>query len=104
MAKSIVDLIPVGKANAIERGQLHNLCKVYGIADSDREMRKLMQRAKGSNVILNMQDGSGYFRPGKDDKEELRHYIMQEAQRSITILQNLEMAKNLLSDMEKNRI
>lgn len=104
MAKSIVDLIPVGKANAIERGQLHNLCKVYGIADSDREMRRLIQHAKGSNVIMNMQDGSGYFRPGKDDKEELRHYIMQEAQRSITILQNLKMAKAMLEDLEFDRL
>ena len=100
----ITELIPQGKNNAISRSHLLTLCKEYGIANTDREMRRQIAKAREEFAILNTQTGQGYFRPGKDDKEELRHYIMQEAQRSITILQNLEMAKNLLSDMEKNRI
>lgn len=104
MAKNIAEIIPVGKKNAVSRSYLLTLCKEYGIAKSDREMRRLISRERENSVIICVQDGAGYFRPGHDDKEELRHYIRQEAQRSITILQNLKMAKAMLEDLEVGRI
>lgn len=100
----ISDLIPMGKANAIKREELLYRCKMYGIATNDRAMRKLIEDARKENCILNLQNGSGYFRPTKDDLPELRHYVAQERDRSLTILSNLKMARNLLEDMECNRV
>lgn len=100
----ISDLIPMGKANAIKREELLYRCKMYGLATNDRGMRKLIEDARKESCILNLQNGSGYFRPTKDDLPELRHYVAQERDRSLTILSNLKMARNLLEDMECNRV
>lgn len=100
----ISDLIPMGKRNAIKREELLYRCKMFGLATNDRGMRKLIEDARKENCILNLQNGSGYFRPTKDDLPELRHYIAQEKDRSMAILHNLKMAKNLLEDMEVGRI
>lgn len=101
---NIIELIPEGKANAINRADLLSKCQMYGIATNDRQMRRLIEEARKECAVLNMQDGSGYFRPTKDDLPELRHYILQEKDRSLTILSNLKMAKNMLADMEVGRI
>lgn len=101
---NITDVIPFGKKNAIKREELLYRCKMYGLATNDRGMRKLIEDARKENCILNVSDGRGYFRPTKEDLPELRHYIAQERDRSLTILSNLKMAKNLLEDMECNRI
>lgn len=100
----ISDLIPMGKANAIKREELLYRCKMYGLATNDRGMRKLIEDARKENCILNVSDGRGYFRPTKDDLPELRHYIAQEKDRSMAILHNLKMARNVLEDMEVGRI
>ena len=104
MVTNIVDLIPKGSANAISREDLLNRCIIFGIAFNDRAMRKAIEDARKSVTILNMQDGRGYFLPDKNDHDKLRHYINQEHDRSISILRNLKMANNLLSDYENNRI
>lgn len=100
----ISDLIPMGKANAIKREELLYKCKMLGLATNDRGMRKLIEDARKENCILNMQNGAGYFIPTKDDLPELRHYVEQERDRSLTILSNLKMARNLLEDMEVGRL
>lgn len=101
---NISEIIPIGKENSISRQYLLTLCREYGIAKSDREMRRLIQKERAKSCILNLQDGSGYFRPTKDDLPELRHYVAQEMDRTLTILKNLKMAKNMLADMEVGRI
>ena len=104
MVTNIIDLIPKGSDNAISRESLLDKCILFGIALNDRAMRKAIEDARKSVTILNMQDGRGYFLPGKNDQDKLRHYINQEHDRSISILRNLKMANNLLSDMENNRL
>ena len=101
---NILDIIPTGSDNSITRINLLNLCKLYGLANTDREMRKLIENARSQNVIICLSNGRGYFRPTKDDLPELRHYVEQERDRSLTILNNLKMANNLLEDMESGRI
>lgn len=101
---NIVDLIPLGKRNAISRDRLLFECKMCGLTKSDRGMRRMIEDARKSTVILNMQTGDGYFRPEKEDLPELRHYIAQEHDRSMAILHNLKMAKNVLEDMEADRL
>ena len=90
--------------NAISREALLDKCELFGLAFNDRQMRKLIEDARAENCILNLSDGRGYFRPGRNDKDKLRHYINQEHDRSISILRNLKMAHNLLADMENERI
>ena len=67
MTQTILDLIPFGHDHAISRGEL---CRLTG--KDDRQMRNLImeQRNQGS-VILNMQDGAGYFRPRIPDELDL---------------------------------
>ena len=100
----ISNLIPMGKKNAIKRDELLDRCVLFGLATNDRAMRSLIEDARKEVVILNMQDGRGYFRPTKDDLPELRHYVAQERDRSLTILSNLKMARNMLEDMEVGRL
>lgn len=104
MAKNIVELIPIGRNNAKMRHVLLHECQTEGIAKNDREMRRLIQDARVGDVILNLSDGSGYFRPGKEDISELKHYISQEYDRAASIRKNLTLARNLLADMEAARI
>lgn len=101
---NISNLIPMGKKNAIKREELLDRCVLFGLATNDRAMRKLIEEARREKCILNMQDGSGYFQPTKDDLPELRHYVAQERDRYITIASNLKMARAMLEDMECGRI
>lgn len=101
---TIKDLIPIGSQNAVSRSQLLTECKEYGIADNDRKMRRLIEDARSQSVILNLQDGRGYFRPDKSDKDKLKHYVAQERDRSITISRNLQMASAMLEDLEHGRV
>ena len=61
---SIVDLIPVGRENAISRNSLIEKCVVFGLidrtqSDKDREMRRLVQKARNDYTILNLSEGNG---------------------------------------------
>ena len=101
---NIAELIPIGSKNSISRSQLLTECKFYGIADTDRKMRKLIEDARQKSVIICLSDGKGYYIPDKDDKDKLRHYINQEKDRYQSIAKNLKMAHALLEDMEKGRL
>ncbi len=75
MEINIIDLIPVGKENAIKREQLTRLCFQYGliadVKDKDRAMRDLIGEARMEHPIINMSHGDGYYQPRKDSKEEM---------------------------------
>lgn len=101
---TVEQLIPTGSKNAISRSYLLTLCKEHGIADSDRKMRRLISQERANSVIISVQDGSGYFRPTKEDLPELKHYVAQEHKRSMAILHNLKMANKLLEDYEHERV
>ena len=79
---SIVDLIPVGRENAISRNSLIEKCVVFGLidrikSDKDREMRRLVQKARNDYTILNLSDGNGYYRVSINDLQDLQRYIRQ---------------------------
>ena len=104
MITGIIDLVPEGSENAISREALLDKCELFGLAFNDRQMRKLIEDARKESVILNLSDGRGYFKPGKNDRDKLKHYIEQEHDRSISILRNLKMANNMLADIDSGRI
>ena len=107
--ETIVDLIPVGHANAISRKILTQKCIAYGLVnpytvDPDRQMRALLNKAKEENVIINLQDGGGYFIPDKDDINDMNWYIQQEKRRIKNLAKPLRHAEKLLADMKAGRL
>ncbi len=106
---TIIDFIPFGRENAISRATLVNKCVVAGLIGEttlwkDRKMRLLLERARLDYVILNMSDGKGYYRPTKEDMQELRRYIKQEDSRAKAAFRNHSMARKLLEDFEYGRM
>lgn len=90
----IEEFIPYGRKNAVKRADLVNM-----IGLSDRVVRKLIEDARQSGVIIiNMQDGRGYYRPEK--REDLEYYIRQEEGRAKSIHRNLKAAKKALREIE----
>ncbi len=85
---NIVDYIPYGKENAIQRDALVLLTGV-----KDRTVRKAISKARRTTPILNMQEGNGYYRPTKDDAMELRRYVAQEERRAKSIFFSLRAAR-----------
>lgn len=107
-AFTIIDLIPVGKENAISRKYLAQKCVEAGLIDEnvldiDRQMRKLIEAARRDYVILNCSDGAGYYRVSKEDILELQKYIRQEENRGKQTFRNLKLAKRLYEDYKHER-
>lgn len=91
---SIEEFIPYGAKNAIKRRDLVNI-----IGLCDRTVRELIENArKAGTIIVNMQDGKGYFRP--ETRRELEIYIRQEEARAKSIHRNLKAAKKALREIE----
>lgn len=94
--QSIVDYIPFGHENAISR---RDLARITGL--NDRHMRECIMRERRETPILNMQDGSGYFRPDMNDSGDralLRAYKKQEESRAKAILWALKAARQALEE------
>lgn len=87
----IVQYIPTGRENAISRKQLMILTGL-----SDRKIRAEIHNARRENVILNLQDGSGYYLPDMDseaDVAEIRRFVNQETNRLKSIGWSLYAAR-----------
>jgi hypothetical protein len=107
--ETIVDLIPVGRANAISRQLLTEKCLAYGLIEpyqtsGDRAMRRLIEKAREEHVIINLQDGNGYFIPDKDDIDSVQTYINQSRSRYRHITRSMKYAGKLLEDMKAGRL
>ena len=95
----IAEYIPYGADNAITRDELLKVAAYFVEGITDRGMRRLLEVSKqNGNIIINMQDGRGYFRP--ETREEIEMYIRQEERRAKTIHFNLKAAKKALRKME----
>lgn len=76
----ITDYIPYGHEKAVTR---EDLCRITGM--NDRAVRNMIADAQFAGaVILNMQDGAGYFQ--SDDTEEMYTYYRQEKSRALSSL------------------
>lgn len=91
---SILDYIPTGSRNAITRDRL-----VRMTGRSDRSVRKMIEEARKTKVILNMQNGNGYFLPDitcEEDRLCLKQWVCQEKSRLGSIRQGITAAEALL--------
>lgn len=74
---NIIDFIPLGHENAVSYDWL---CKVTGL--SRRKVRLLISIARKENIIINMQDGEGFFRPLESEEHLLLKFYRQESHRN----------------------
>lgn len=91
----ILDYIPTGHDNAITRDTLQSLTHL-----SDRKIRDLIAEANKSALddvlIINLQDGMGYFRPAPDEDYLVRIWRMQEKARGVSVDESVEAADRYL--------
>ena len=67
-------------------------------------MRRLLAKARFDYAILNDQDGGGYYRPTKNDYDELRKHLAREQKRARTLFASLKVESALLEDFRTGRI
>lgn len=89
----ILDYIPTGHDNAVTRRELTDQTGI-----KDRAIRDMIRYARRKIVILNLQDGKGYFIPDMNLPEErimLVQYIQQEESRLKSIGWALKSARRM---------
>ena len=90
----ILDYIPTGSMNAIERVILRLKTGL-----KDRQKRRLIHFARRKIPILNMQDGKGYFIPDMNNIKDINllvRYVQQEESRLRRIAWSLMGARRTL--------
>ena len=79
---NILDYIHEGKEDAITREELRFLTEL-----SDRTIRELIEQARRNGaIILNLQDGRGYYRPAPDEMDDVRRQFLINERRAMSIL------------------
>ena len=82
--------IPFGRENAITRQELCSLTKL-----SDRKVREQIEQARREgNIIINKQDGRGYYRT--NDPDEIACQYRQQRRRALSILAHQKHMRRLL--------
>ena len=88
-----IENIPIGKENAVRRKTL-----VMRTGLSDRKVRDEIKLLRRDYVILNLQDGSGYFRPSEEDRELVEQFKKQEESRAKSIFWTLKPVREFLKE------
>ena len=77
---SVAELIPYGRENAVT-GEILSL----RLGISERKVRRAIQTARSEgNIIINAQDGRGYYR--SDDIDDMERQYRQNKNRAMSIL------------------
>lgn len=91
----IIGYIPRGHENAVTRNRLEAMTGL-----SDRVVREQIETArKNGAMIINLQDGKGYFRPS--NLEELQRQYRQNRSRAMSIL---VQQKHIRKEIESMRL
>ena len=86
----VVDMIPVGKKNAITREKLARL-----LGTNDRTARELVRKAREYGyIIINEQDGRGYYRT--DDLDMMERQYKQDTRRALSVLSRRKTLRQIL--------
>lgn len=89
-----IDSIPVGRENAVTTKQL---CNALGVSPR-RVRREISALLKQGNVILNLQDGKGYFRPTANDGDLVERFYRQEKHRALASLAKIKACREWSAD------
>lgn len=97
---NILDYIPTGHKNAVSRRWLQTTTHM-----SDRMVRRLIAEVNKNDcdaeLIINLQDGKGYFRPAEDEKNLVRNWMAIESSRTAENRMNVDAAKRYLRKDKK---
>lgn len=85
----VLDSIPFGKDQAITRDAL-----AAKVGLSDRVLRKAIEEIRRTHIILNDQDGKGYYR--SYDLNEIYRAYRQERSRALAIMYRMKHMRTLL--------
>ena len=88
-AEIVLDAIPYGKDRAVTR---EYLAARTGLPD--RLVRKAIEEARRSHIILNDQDGKGYYR--SYDLDDIDRFYRQERARALAVLARMRPMRVLL--------
>lgn len=99
---NILDCLPIGHKNAIDRDVLNGLMRM-----GDRQVRKLIKGINDSEddslLIINLQDGKGYFRPAPDENNLVKIWRAQERARGNGVFGSVNAADRYLSRSRKKQ-
>lgn len=90
---NILKFIPYGRENAVE---IDTLCRETGL--NNRSVRNLINSARKKSVIINVQDGKGYYRPTADDVDEVKRWKKQEENRAKEVFSSLSPVRKFLQE------
>ncbi len=97
---NIINFIPTGHKNAITRYVLQTVTHL-----GDRKIRELIAEVNANDnpgeLIINLQDGKGYFRPAPGEDDLVRVWRATERSRSISVNQNVRAADAYLNRHKK---
>ena len=85
----VLDAIPFGKDRAVTR---EYLTAKTGLPD--RQVRKAIEEIRRSHIILNDQDGKGYYRSW--DLDDIERFYRQERARALAVLYRMRPMRILL--------
>lgn len=87
-----IDVIPFGRSNAISTA---SLCAMLGV--SERKLREHIEQARRlGEIIINHQDGRGYFRT--DDINEIERQYRKDTRFAMSLLKRRRAMRRLLKD------
>lgn len=90
---TITDFIPYGRENAISRQALAQLTGM-----DDRQVRRMIEDARCNVVIINLQDGKGYYLPTSNEREDVVRWYRATLKRAKKILRGLRAARKWLKE------
>ena len=90
-ATRMAELIPYGHENGLTAT---DLCRLLNL--DNRTVRELVAEVRKHELVLNLQDGKGYFKPDEDDIDLVEHWVNQEKSRRRKISQNIALARTYL--------
>lgn len=111
---NILDYIPTGHKNAISRRWLQTVTRL-----NDRKIRDMISAVntggEDNELIINLQDGKGYFRPAPGEDRLVGAWKAMESSRRKSVNANVEAAQRYLNrnkkpwkkpenELEKNQI
>lgn len=85
----VLDAIPFGKENAVTR---EYLTAKTGLPD--RQVRKAIEEIRRNHIVLNDQDGKGYYR--SYDLDDIERFYRQERARALAVLYRMRPMRILL--------
>lgn len=93
--KDVLGRIPIGHRYAVKKDEL-----TEQTGYSERDIRKAIAELRRGLMILNLQDGSGYFIPAEEDEKLVTVYVKQEMNQARAIFKSLKAAREFVGEKQ----